>query len=102
MRTRGAESGFGRARSYDEASFGGEEHLYRAFFRASMDGVLFADAGGVILDANAEACRLLGRAREDLTAPGGGEIFDPFDPRLPAGGAGKERDRSFPGLLGVL
>src|SRR3712207_9240501 len=67
-----------------------------------MDGVLFADAGGVILDANAEACRLLGRAREDLTAPGGGEIFDPLDPRLAAARAKQERTGSFRGLLRVL
>ena len=63
MVAREEDSGFGRARSHDAASFGGEEHLYRAFFRASMDGMVFADAGGVILDANQEACRLLGRAR---------------------------------------
>src|SRR3712207_5809328 len=102
MRTPGEEYGFGRARSLDEASFGGEEHLYRAFFRASMDGVLFADRGGVILDANEEACRLLGRAREDLTAPGGSEIFDPLDPRLAAARAEQEKTGSFRGLLRVL
>ncbi|HKH12822.1 MAG TPA: PAS domain S-box protein [Rubrobacter sp.] len=102
MRTRGERSGSGRARSHDEASFGGEEHLYRAFFRASMDGVLFADADGAILDANAEACRLLGRAREDLTAPGGGEVFDPLDPRFAAARVEQRKTGSFRGLLRVL
>ncbi|CAA9462472.1 MAG: Two-component transcriptional response regulator, LuxR family [uncultured Rubrobacteraceae bacterium] len=84
------------------SSFGGEEHLYRAFFRAGPDGVLFADAGGVVLDANEEACRLLGRGREELLAPGGGEIFDPSDPRLAAARGEQRRTGSFRGHLRVL
>jgi PAS domain S-box-containing protein len=84
------------------SSFGGEEHLYRAFFRAGPDGVLFADAGGGILDANDEACRLLGRAREGLLTPGGGEIFDPSDPRLAAAREKQEKTGSFRGPLRVL
>ena len=92
----------GPARARGSSSSGGEEHLYRAFFRAGPDGVLFADAGGVILDANEEACRLLGRGREELLAPGGGEIFDPSDPRLAAAREDQERAGSFRGRLRVL
>lgn len=92
----------GTARSRGTSSFGGEEHLYRAFFRAGPDGVLFADAGGVVLDANEEACRLLGRGREELLAPGGGEIFDPSDQRLAAARGEQRRTGSFRGHLRVL
>lgn len=66
----------------DEFSFVGEEHLYRAFFKAEMGGVLFTDTEGRVLEANAEACRLLGRGRDELLAPGAGPVFDPADPRL--------------------
>lgn len=96
------EAGFRGVRDRGAVSFGGEEHLYRAFFRAGPDGVLFADAGGGILDANEEACRLLGRTREELTAPAGGEIFDPSDPRLATARSEQDRTGSFRGLLRVL
>ncbi len=93
----------GQAKPSGEASFfGGEEHLYHAFFRASMGGVLFADAQGGILDANAEACRLLGRKREELLAPGGGDIFDPSDRRLAAAREEQREKGSFRGPLRVL
>lgn len=96
------EAGFAGERAPGASSFGGEEHLYRAFFRAGPDGVLFADAGGGILDANEEACRLLGRGREELLAPGGGEIFDPTDPRLAAARREQNLTGSFRGHLRVL
>lgn len=96
------EAGFAGERAHAASSFGGEEHLYRAFFRVGPDGVLFADAGGGILDANEEACRLLGRGREELLAPGGGEIFDPTDPRLAEARTEQDLTGSFRGHLRVL
>jgi PAS domain-containing protein len=52
-------------------------HLYRTFFRNETNGVLFATVESEILDANEEACRSLGRPREELFSEGGGAIFDP-------------------------
>ena len=96
------EAGVMGGRDLGVTSFGGEEHLYRAFFRAGPDGVLFANAAGGILDANEEACRLLGRSREELLAPGGGEIFDPSDPRLAVARGDQDLTGSFRGHLRVL
>lgn len=67
-----------------------------------MEGVLFATAEGDILDANEEACRVLGRLREELLAPGGGEIFDPSDTRLGAARGEQWEKGSFRGRLRVL
>jgi len=67
-----------------------------------MEGVLFATAEGDILDANEEACRVLGRTREELLAPGGGEIFDPSDPRYAAAYDEQRETGSFRGRLHTL
>lgn len=67
-----------------------------------MEGVLFATAEGDILDANEEACRVLGRTREELLAPGGGEIFDPSDPRYAAAYDEQRETGTFRGRLRTL
>lgn len=50
-------------------------HLdYGTFFELATDGMLLATAAGTVLDANHEACRLLGCARDELL--GSGDVFD--------------------------
>src|SRR5918997_1175657 len=61
---------------------GAEVSGYLLLFEAVADGMLLATAEGDILDANPEACALLGRAREEVVAAGRGVIFDTSDPRL--------------------
>jgi PAS domain S-box-containing protein len=61
---------------------GAEDSGYLLLFEAVADGMLLATAEGDILDANPEACALLGRAREEVVTAGRGAIFDTSDPRL--------------------
>lgn len=55
---------------------------YRSFFEASGDGILVATLDGAILEANTQACELLGLAREEVLAARHDEVFDPSDDRL--------------------
>ncbi len=55
---------------------------YRLLFEASPEAMLLAASGGVILDANPEACRVLGRARQEMVNLGREHVFDASDPRL--------------------
>ncbi len=60
------------------------------------------DAGGVVLDANPEACRLLGQTREEVLETGLDGVFDASDPRL-ASAVGERRAKgSFRGELRLL
>jgi PAS domain-containing protein len=49
---------------------GAEDSGYLLLFQAVADGMLLATAEGDILDANPEACALLGRAREEVVTAG--------------------------------
>jgi PAS domain S-box-containing protein len=59
-----------------------EESGFRLLFEAVADGMLLATVDGKVLDANPEACALLGRTREEVVGAGRDAIFDASDPRL--------------------
>ncbi len=67
--------------SHDEGSVAlaakADDRRYRLFFEAAADGMLLADGDGKISDANPAACRLLGRAREELVGSGYWDVFGP-------------------------
>lgn len=54
------------ARDVDSPPLQASYRLLRALFESSADGLLLADADGHFVDANRQACALLGSAREDL------------------------------------
>jgi PAS domain S-box-containing protein len=68
------------------------EDRYRSLFENSMDAILLTVTDGHILDANPAACRMFGRAREDILAVGRSGLVDTTDPRLAA--LLEERERS--------
>jgi PAS domain S-box-containing protein len=78
------------------------DDLYRPFFIDNASAVLFAGPEGEVLDANAAACRLLGRSREELLGEGIGGVFDASDPRLGAAREQWRREGGFRGELRVL
>src|SRR4030042_4044658 len=59
------------------------EQRYRSLFANSMDAVLLTSPDGAILEANAEACRMLGYTEEELYQIGRDGVVDASDPRLP-------------------
>lgn len=59
-----------------------EESLYRMLFHNSLDGIMLTAPDGRILDANAAACRILGRTREQILEEGRAGLIDNTDPRL--------------------
>lgn len=52
------------------------EARHRAFFLASMDGILLSDSVGNILKANPAACRILGWTEDELRSGGGRMLVD--------------------------
>lgn len=48
---------------------------YRALFEQSMDALLIFDEGGICLQANLAACRLLGLSLEQVVGKPAGELF---------------------------
>jgi PAS domain S-box-containing protein len=73
-----------------------------AFFEHSLDGVLFTAPDGRILDANAAACGLLERSKEEICTLGRAGLADPNDPRWLAGVAERRRTGRFAGPLTFL
>ena len=72
---------------------------YRLLFETADAGMLLATPDGAVLEANPEACRLLGRTREEILAGGLDRVFDASSPRLaPA----VERRREYRGELRLL
>jgi PAS domain S-box-containing protein len=78
------------------------DSCYRSFFEASNDGMLLATTDGTILDANPQACGLLGRRREEVIATGRDEVFDPSDLRLGPALEEQRRMGRFRGELRLL
>jgi PAS domain S-box-containing protein len=75
---------------------------HRLFFDASADGMILGTPDGKVLDANAEACRMLRRTREELLSADFDAILDQTDPRLD-GARAEQRDRNrFKGELNLL
>jgi len=79
-----------------------DDPYYEAFFDRRLEGVLLATADGEIFDASDVACRLLGRAREELIGERLGGIFDPSDPRFSAAREHQRRTGFFKGELRVM
>jgi PAS domain S-box-containing protein len=76
----------------------GADPYYEAFFNRKVEGVLLT-ANGKIVDASDTACRLLGRAKEELIGQEVENVFDPSDPRLPAAREQQRRTGFFRGEL---
>ena len=57
---------------------------YKLFFEAGAQGMLLASTEGALLDANPEACTILGYGREELLRGGLRSVLDTSDPRSKA------------------
>jgi PAS domain S-box-containing protein len=79
----------------------GADPYYEAFFNRKVEGVLLT-ANGKIVDASDTACRLLGRAKEELIGQEVENVFDPSDPRLPVAREQQRRTGFFRGELRVM
>ena len=79
-----------------------EDSGYRLLFEAVADGMLLAAVDGTVVDANAEACVLLGRTRDEVVASGRGAIFDQSDPRLAPAIEQRRESGRFKGELRLL
>lgn len=55
-------------------------HRYKSVFDASLEAMLVMSSEGVVLDANPEACNILGCGREELLSTDLRVLFDPSDP----------------------
>ncbi len=60
------------------------EERYRLIFAHSSEGVLQTLPNGTIETANPEACRILGRSKEELVGLSRADVVDMTDARLPA------------------
>ena len=69
----------------------GMEIRFRLLFENSMDGILLTAPDGRIFDANASACAIFRRTREEICRAGRGGLMDTSDPRLAT--ALEERER---------
>lgn len=58
------------------------EALYELLFQNSLDGFMLTEPEGTILEANAAACRILGRTREEILREGRAGLIDSSDPQL--------------------
>jgi PAS domain S-box-containing protein len=58
------------------------EIRFRLLFENSMDGILLTSTDGRIFDANASACSILARTREQIIAAGRDGVLDGSDPEL--------------------
>ena len=58
------------------------EVRYRTLFENSLTGILITHPDGIVLNANPEACRLLGRSEKDICRLGRDGIVNLADPNL--------------------
>ncbi|MFH1153351.1 MAG: PAS domain S-box protein [Pseudomonadota bacterium] len=58
------------------------ENKYRAFFESSLDALLITSPDGRVMEANAEACRMLGFTQKELIRAGRDGVVDHGDTRL--------------------
>src|SRR5688500_4300075 len=65
-----------------EAEMRGIEDQFRSLFENSNDAVLLSTTKGIIEAANPEACRLFGRAEEEIRRIDRDALVDPSDTRL--------------------
>jgi PAS domain S-box-containing protein len=78
------------------------EERYRSLFIDSIDGILLTTPDGGILDANPEACRILGYSREEVIQIGREGVIDRSDPRLADALRERERTGKFKGELTLI
>jgi PAS domain S-box-containing protein len=78
------------------------EERYRSLFDHNIDAVLLSSPDGRIFKANAEACRIFGRAEEAICLAGRDGLFDPSDLRLPAALEERARTGRFRGELNMI
>ncbi len=58
-----------------------DDLCYKLFFEGGTQGMLLASTAGALLDANPEACTILGYGREELLGTRLGRLLDSSDPR---------------------
>ncbi|MBA1148220.1 EAL domain-containing protein [Ectothiorhodospiraceae bacterium WFHF3C12] len=76
-----------------------QQGRFRQLLEHSMDGLLLTAPDGRILEANASACRILGRSLDELRAVGRDGLFDRNDPELASMLERRSRDGSVRGTL---
>jgi PAS domain S-box-containing protein len=69
-----------RRRAAEQAMRRSEER-YRALVEQAADAILLADAGGRLIEVNAAACAMTGRAREELVGQQVDALFEPVELR---------------------
>lgn len=60
------------------------EERFRSLYENAVDAILLTAPDGRILNANAAACRMLGRTEEEIREVGRAGLVDPCDDRVPA------------------
>ncbi len=76
-----------------------DETHYRAIFDNSLEAVLLTSPEGTVLAANAEACKLFARERQEIVGLERDDYTDAADPRVSAAWAIRERAGRFSGII---
>ena len=75
------------------------ENKYRTFFENSLDALFISKPDGLVLEANAAACEMVGYTEEELIRGGRNAVVDPEDQRLFPALKERERKGRFAGEL---
>jgi PAS domain S-box-containing protein len=78
------------------------EERYRLLFETSGEAIFVTAEDGVVLSANPEACRILGRGEAEIRRVGRNAIVDLNDPRLAPALAERKRTGRFAGELNFV
>ena len=78
------------------------EKKFRLLFEKSIDAILLVTADGGVLDANPEACHLLGRTVGELKKIGRAGVVDQSDKRSPRLFREREERRKYRGKFAVV
>lgn len=78
-----------------------EDSIYQLAFEASTGGILLIGDGGRVLDANPQACRLLGYTREEVLKAELRSIFDLSTPGFIEAHEQARNSRSFEGTVSM-
>ena len=79
-----------------------ENKYYRSLFDISLAGIFITMPDGTVLNANPEACRLVGRTEQEICQLGRNGIVNLQDPRLRAALETRERTGEFRGELSFV
>ena len=77
------------------------ENKYRTFFENSLDALFISKPDGLVLEANAAACEMVGYTEEELIRGGRNAVVDPEDQRLFPALKERERKGRFAGELNL-